>query len=147
MSEPTSPYASLQVKNYMSPTPETLTPEDHLLDADLRMRRAGVRHFPVVSDGCLVGLLSERDVRRYAASILYSTPEEYNKTFEQTLAGTVMSKGVTTVGPEAPLAEAASLLYAQRLGCLPVMDGDRLVGIITRADILRFANDVLSGAR
>ena len=147
MSEHPTAYASLQVKDYMSPTPETLTPQNHLLDADLRIRRGAFRHLPVVNDGRLVGLLSERDVRRHGASILYSTPEEYNKTFEQTLVETVMTRDVTTIGPEAALAEAAYLLHSRRLGCLPVMDGEQLVGIITRADLLRFANEALSGAR
>ena len=147
MGENESRFASLRVKDYMSPAPETLTPEDLLLNADLRIRRAGVRHLPVVSNGRLVGLLTERDVRRHGASILYSTSEDYNKTFEQTLVGTVMTRDVTTIGPDATLAEATSLLHSQRLGCLPVMDGQQLVGIITRADLLRFANDVLSGAR
>ena len=147
MGENESGFASLRVKDYMSPAPETLTPEDHLLNADLRIRRAGVRHLPVVSDGRLVGILSERDVRRHGASILYSTPEDYNKTFEQTLVGKVMIRDVTTIGPDAALGEATALLHSQRLGCLPVMDGQQLVGIITRADLLRFANDVLSGAR
>ena len=147
MSEQMTRYASLQVKDYMSPTPETLTPEDHLLDADLLIRRGGFRHLPVVNEGRLVGVLSERDVRRHGASILHSTPEEYNRTFEQTLVGTVMTKEVVTIGPDAALGEATSLLHSQRLGCLPVMDGEQLVGIITRADLLRFANDVLSGAR
>ena len=145
MSEQAS--AILQVKDYMNSSVSTLTPEDRLLDADLLIRRAGVRHLPVVSDGRLVGLLTERDVRRYAPSILHSTPEEYNEIFEQTQVGTVMTKDVTTISPDAPLAEAAALLYNQRLGCLPVMNGETLVGIITRTDILRYANDVLSGAR
>lgn len=140
------PSAVLRVKDYMNSSVSTLTPEDRLLDADLLIRRAGVRHLPVVSDGRLVGLLTERDVRRYAPSILHSTPEEYNEIFEQTLVGTVMTKGVTTISPDAPLAEAAALLYNQRLGCLPVMNGETLVGIITRTDILRYANDVLSRA-
>lgn len=141
------PSAVLRVKDYMNSSLSTLTPEDRLLDADLLIRRAGVRHLPVVSDGRLVGLLTERDVRRYAPSILHSTPEEYNEIFEQTLVGTVMTKEVTTISPDAPLAEAAALLYNQRLGCLPVMNGETLAGIITRTDILRYANDVLSGAR
>ncbi len=140
------PSAVLRVKDYMNSSVSTLTPEDRLLDADLLIRRAGVRHLPVVSDGRLVGLLTERDVRRYAPSILHSTPEEYNEIFEQTLVGTVMTKGVTTISPDAPLAEAAALLYNQRLGCLPVMNGETLVGIITRTDILRYANDVLGRA-
>ena len=147
MSEPVAKRAELRVKDYMTSNPETLTPEDRLLDAELLVRRAGIRHMPVVSEDRLVGLLTERDVRRYAPSILHSTPEQYNEIFENTLVDKVMTKEVTTIGPEATLAEAAAQLYAKHRGCLPVMDGERVIGIITRRDLLRFANDVLSGAR
>ncbi len=147
MSEPAAKRAELRVKDYMTSNPQTLTPEDRLLDAELLVRRAGIRHMPVVSENRLVGLLTERDVRRYAPSILHSTPEQYNEIFENTLVGKVMTKQVTTIGPEAPLAEAAAQLYAQHRGCLPVVDGEQVIGIITRRDILKFANDVLSGAR
>lgn len=147
MSDTDSRFATLRVKDYMTPNPQTLTPDQTLLDADLLIRRSGVRHLPIVTDDRLVGLLTERDVRRYAPSILDSTPEEYNRIFENTLVGKVMTKEVTTIAPEAPLAEAATLMVAQHRGCLPVMDGERLVGIITRRDLLKFANDVLTGAR
>ena len=146
MSKPAAKPAELRVKDYMTSNPETLTPEDRLLDAELLVRRAGIRHMPVVSEDRLVGLLTERDVRRFAPSILHSTPEQYNEIFENTLVGKVMTKEVTTIGPEAPLSEAAAQLYAQHRGCLPVVDGERVIGIITRRDLLRFANDVLSGA-
>lgn len=136
---------ALRVRDYMSTSLETLKEEDRLLDADLVIRRAGVRHLPVVMDGKLVGLLTERDVRRYAPSILNSTPDEYNDLFEKTLVGKVMTREVTTIGPDAPLSEAASILYSLHRGCLPVVNADgKLEGIITRRDILRFANEVLA---
>ena len=147
MSQPAASSTAPRVKDYMNSTVSTLSPEDRLLDADLLIRRSSVRHLPVVSDGRLVGLLTERDVRRFAPSILHSTPDEYNEIFEQTLVGTVMTKVVKTINPDAPLAEAASVLYLERLGCLPVLEGDKLAGIITRTDILRYANDVLNGNR
>ena len=147
MSQPAASTAALKVKDYMNSSVSTLKPEDRLLDADLLIRRASVRHLPVLSDGRLVGLLTERDVRRFAPSILHSTPDEYNEIFEATVVGTVMTKDVKTIRPDASLAEAAALLYSERLGCLPVVDGDELVGILTRTDILRFANDVLNGTR
>jgi len=147
MSETAAAVSALCVRDIMSSNPETLAPEDRLLDAELLIRRAGVRHIPVVSGGALVGLLSERDVRRYAPSILDSTPEAYNRIFEQTLIERVMTRDVGTTTPDTPLAEAASLMYSQRCGCLPVMEGGALVGILTRRDVLRFAVDVLSGNR
>jgi len=147
MSEAAARYVAVSVKDYMTSNPQTVSPQDTLLDADLLVRRAGIRHLPVVADGRLVGLITERDVRRYAPSILDSTPEQYNRIFESTKIATVMTKEVTTIAPSAPLAEAANMLVAQHRGCLPVMDGETLVGIITRRDLLRFANDVLTGVR
>ena len=137
-------FKALRVKNYMSTNPETLTPEDRLLDADLLIRRAGVRHIPVMSEGKLAGLLTDRDVRRYAPSILDSTPEEYNRIFEQTRVSTVMTRDVSTISPDATLAEAVAVLYGERRGCLPVVDGGQLIGILTRRDVLRFTNEILN---
>ena len=148
MSEGSTSIRDLKVKDFMTSNLETLSPEHRLLDADLLIRRSGVRHLPVVVDGDrLVGLLTDRDVRRYAPSILNSTPDEYNEIFEKTVVDKVMTKEVTTIPPDLPLGEAAAMLYTLHRGCLPVVDDGRLVGIITRRDILRFANEVLSGAR
>ena len=139
--------SALRVRDYMTSSLQTLNPDDRLIDAELLVRRSGVRHLPVVKDGNLIGLVTDRDVRRYAPSILDSTPDEYNKIFEQTVISTVMTKQVQTIRPDAPLAEAAEMLYAQHRGCLPVMEDGQLVGIITRRDLLRFANDILTGVR
>jgi acetoin utilization protein AcuB len=145
MADTATTRAGLRVRDYMSSTVSTLSPDDRLLDADLLVRRASVRHMPVLKDGKLVGLLTERDIRRYAPSILHSTPEEYNAIFEQTRVEKVMTHQVKTISPDAPLAEAASTLYQERLGCMPVVEDGKLVGIITRTDIMRFANDALLG--
>ncbi len=145
MADTATTRAGLRVRDYMSSTVSTLSPDDRLLDADLLVRRAAVRHMPVVQDGQLVGLLTERDIRRYAPSILHSTQDEYNDIFEQTKVEKVMTRQVKTISPDAPLAEAASMLYQERLGCMPVVENGALVGIITRTDILRFANDALQG--
>lgn len=148
MSEASAKLAGLRVKDFMSTKLETLAPDDRLLDADLVIRRAGVRHLPVVQDGRLVGLLTERDVRRYAPSILNSTPDDYNEIFQKTLVGKVMTREVTTISADAPLSEATSMLYSLHRGCLPVVDGQgALVGIITRRDILRFANQILNSEK
>lgn len=147
MTQQAAGLAQLKVRDYMSATVTTLSPDDRLLDADLVIRRTGVRHLPVVRDGHLVGILTERDVRRYAPSILDSTPDQYNEIFENTSIARVMTKNVKSIGPDAPLADAANLLYSERLGCLPVLDGEKVVGILTRTDLLRFAHSVLNGTQ
>lgn len=137
--------SAIRVRDYMTSGPTTLTPEARLLDAVLTIRGLNIRHLPIVSDGKLVGLLTERDVNRFSPSILRASQEEYNELFEQTLVRTVMTKNVSTVEPDAPLAEAVSLLMSNKLGCLPVVQGEELVGILALTDVLRFASDALNG--
>jgi acetoin utilization protein AcuB len=133
-----------RVRDYMTSDPMTLTPQDRLLDAEMMIRSSSVRHLPVMEHGALVGLVTQRDVRRYAPSILDSTPEQYNRIFEQTLVGTVMTNNPATISPDASLSEAINLMIDQHAGCLPVMEGERLAGIITRKDVLRCARDLLA---
>ena len=136
-----------RVRDYMTPEPQTLGIEHSLLDAVLLLRRSNLRHIPITEDGRLVGLLSDRDVARAAPSML--TPllqEEYNSVFEDTPLGKVMTRNPLAISPDAPLAEAVDLLYGNRLGCLLVLEGEKLIGIITVSDMLRALHDLISPA-
>ncbi len=127
-----------RVRDYMTAEPQSLGAEHSLLDAVLIMRRAGFRHIPIMEDGRLVGMLSERDVARAAPSLLLPLPpDDYNRVFEDTQVRKVMTKNLVTIAPDAPLSEAVDLLRSHRLGCLPVLEDGTLVGIITVADMLR----------
>lgn len=137
--------SNLRVRDYMTAEPATVQPDARLLEAVLAIRGLSVRHLPVVSEGKLVGLITERDINRFAPSILRTSQEEYNAVFEQTPVRTVMTRNVITVAPDSSLAEAVALLHDNKLGCVPVVEDDSLVGILTVTDLLRFANDVLSG--
>lgn len=137
--------ATSQVRDYMTADPQTLGAEHSLLDAVLIMRRAGFRHIPVMEDGRLIGVLSERDVTRAAPSLLLPLlPDDYNRVFEDTQVGKVMTKNPVSTTPDAPLAEAVDLLRSNRLGCLPVVEQGKLVGIITKADMLRALFDLIN---
>ena len=136
-----------RVRDYMTPDPQTLDVESTLLDAVLLIRRAELRHIPIMEDGRVVGILTDRDVGRVAPSVLGSgSPQEYNRFFEETRAGKVMTRNLVSIAPEAPLAEAVNLLYKNKLGCLPVLDGDRLIGIITVSDMLRALYDLVGSS-
>ena len=135
--ESKGPLAS-RVREYMTPEPQSLEVGKTLLDAVLMIRRDYVRHIPILAHGHLVGLLSDRDVNRLAPSLLIPhTPEEYNRVFADTPLEKVMTRNPRTIPPDAPLAEAVDLLFRERLGCLPVLDEGKLVGIITVSDMLR----------
>lgn len=125
------------VRDFMT-APATSLPRDaRLLDAALALRRSGFRHLPIVDGERLVGIITDRDVYRFAPSLLSRiTPEEYNAIFEETPLERVMTRDPLSVTPETPLLEAAAILHDHKLGCLPVVENGRLAGIITVTDML-----------
>jgi acetoin utilization protein AcuB len=134
-----------RVRDYMTVDPQTLGSEHSLLDAVLLVRRANLRHIPIMQDGQVVGVLTDRDIARASPSLLVPLPpDEYNRVFESTEVSKVMSRNPLTTTPDALLSEAAELLFANRLGCLPVVEKGKLVGIITISDMLRALRDLIT---
>ena len=132
------------VRDYMTPNPQTLDVQSTLLDAVLMMRRSELRHIPILESGQVVGILSDRDVARFAPSILVTlTAQDYNRVFEETPVAKVMSRKLVNTTPDTPLSEAVHVIYSQKLGCLPVLERDQLVGIITVTDMLRALHELI----
>lgn len=134
------------VRDVMSTNLTTLDYESRLLDAVLSMRSSGYRHLPVVNREKLVGVISDRDVQRAAPSLLSKiSQEEYNRIFEGTPITRIMVKNVITVNPTTPLRDAVRIVYENKFGCLPVVEGDnRLVGMVTVTDLLGVLDRLLS---
>ena len=129
------------VVDLMSTEMHTLGRNDTLTIADELMQQERVRHLPVLdSDGELCGIVSQRDLFRGAVlrSLGYGARAE-----ELMLASLAVKDAMTenplTVSAKAPLAEAARLMLEHKIGCLPVLDGARLVGILTEGDFVRLA--------
>jgi acetoin utilization protein AcuB len=125
------------VRDCMSAPASSLPKDACLLDAVLTFRRTGFRHLPIVDDGRIVGIISERDIQRVSPSLLSNVvQEEYNSVFEKTRLKDVMTRDPVTVTPDTPLRDAAIILNDQKVGCLPVAVNGTLVGIITVIDML-----------
>jgi len=136
------------VRDFMSSPVTTLPHDARLLDAALTLRRTGYRHLVIADGERLVGIITDRDVYRFAPSILSDmTPEEYNAIFENTPIEKVMTRDPHTVTPATPVREAIKLMYNQKLGCLPVVEGDRLVGIVTTTDMLNLLHKLITGGQ
>jgi CBS domain-containing protein len=105
-------------------------PEDSVALATQIMLWSGVRHLPVVRDGAVVGLLSERDVFRRGSAV--GAKDAARDTVER-----VMTSPALTIAPDKPLVAAMWLMAGRKLGCLPVVGQEGLVGIITTTDVLR----------
>jgi len=120
----------------MTRDPVTLGPEDRLMRALEIMRRHRIRRLPVVAGDRLVGLLTEGDVKRAQPSILVSNQDEFNRVMEDTEVSRVMIREVVTVSADTPLLEAARMLRETKFGTLPVLEAEKLIGIMTDADCL-----------
>ncbi len=128
----------LVVQEIMTAPATSLGVGASLMDAVLTLRSTGYRHLPIVDGEQLVGVISDRDVHRLAPSMLTKiSQEEYNSVFENTALEKVMTRNPLTVSPRTTLCDAAKIMHAKKLGCLPVVEDGHLVGIITKGDMLR----------
>jgi len=128
----------MNVVDIMTKNPITIKLRSPLRDALSQMEDHGIKHLPVVSpDGHLVGVVTDRDCR-LALNSPYILHERWQdeELVNQLQVRAVMSPAPIIVEPTAPAAEAARLMLTHRIGCLPVMRAETLVGIITRSDLL-----------
>ena len=132
------------VKNRMTTEVITLNPDQSLLKAMTLIQQKGIRHLPVVEGEKVVGMVTEFDVRKAGASDSTTLSVfELNYLLDQIKVGSFMSKKVITVSPEEPIEVAAKKIYDHKIGALPVVEKDRLVGLITSSDILETFIEVL----
>ena len=129
------------VSELMVDTVLTLQPSDNLNDARMMMKLANIRSTPVADDeGNFVGLITNRDLLACTISKLAEIDEAVQEEIDMAIrVSDVMQSEVQCVTPDTPLLDAAKLLFDRKCGCLPVLDGRKLVGIITEADFLRLA--------
>lgn len=126
------------VKNRMKRDPVTVMKDDSFRYALKLIRKEGIRHLPVLDGKKLVGIITDRDLRQAAPSPATTLEvHELNYLLERLKIEAIMTKKVITVTPQTSLQEAAKLLFAHKIGCLPVVENQELVGIITEGDILR----------
>jgi acetoin utilization protein AcuB len=125
------------VQDYMTTEVTSLQESDTLLDAAMVFVRSSFRHLPVLQGKKVVGIITERDVKQFAPSLLSgTTAEEYNAIMETTPISRVMTKNPMTLRPDQPIFEAARMLHQRRVGCMPVVENGELVGIVTTTDLL-----------
>lgn len=127
-----------EVRDLMTPVVKTLQRNDQLILADDLMRTQRIRHLPVLDeDGLVCGVVSQRDLFRGAlAKALGYGETAQQKLHSMLLVKEVMSTGLVTIGPHEPITNAARSMIENKIGCLPVVDGEKLVGILTETDFV-----------
>ena len=126
------------VKSRMSKYPLTIGPEESLSDTHRYMDEQKVRHLPVVADDKMLGLIAEDDLLKAEPSSATSLSVwEIHNLLMDVKVKSVMVKKVISTTEDTPIEEAAHLMLDNKIGCLPVLRDDKLVGIITESDIFR----------
>jgi len=129
--------ANLNVEDLMSTALLTVSPSDEIGAADMDMRLAGIRHFPVVDEhNNLLGVVSDRDVLRQIGAAGGGKVK----------ISDIMTRDVETTTADTAAADALELMLDKKIGCLPVTaeDDNHLVGMITETDFLQVALKALN---
>lgn len=136
------------VKDLMTPHPITISPEASITAAERVMRENNIRHLPVVSPGgALIGLITRTTLEQVLPSKLTTlSVYELHYQLDKINVRQAMMRQVITVGETVPIEQAARIMWEKKIGCLPVMRGNILVGIVTDIDLMRTMFDLL-GAR
>ena len=129
----------MTVERYMTPNPISVRPDTSLRKAQDLLHAHQIRHLPVVQRRRLVGIITDRDLRQLFPSPL-ATPEElerFGSDGARVKVRDVMNRRILSVTPDTRTHRAARLMVEHRIGCLPVLRGSTLVGIITTIDLLQ----------
>ncbi|MGB9833388.1 MAG: CBS domain-containing protein [bacterium] len=124
------------VKNHMTPNPITVEPNTPIFEALNLMKKHRIKQLPVVEDGKLLGLVTERDLLTVSPSPATTLSiYEINYLLSRMTVKEVMIKSPARISPDATIEEAAVIMREHRFGSLLVMEGENLVGIITESDL------------
>lgn len=113
------------VERWMTKEPITVRSDETLEAARRKMDAGKFRRLPIVDDGRLVGIITDRDLRQHVGAL------------ERVKVNAAMTEAVVTVTPTVALDQAAYLLVKHKIGAMPVVDAGKLVGIVTSSDMLR----------
>ncbi len=134
----------MKVREWMTPEPFTLTEGDRVKTAVQHLLSAGIRHVPILRDNVLVGIVTDRDLRRVLPSVeAGASPEKYQAFMERTTLRDIMTVDPVTCTPDTDIADAVEIFVERKLGAIPVVDGDELVAILTQIDVLRAFLEVI----
>jgi acetoin utilization protein AcuB len=127
----------MRVRDFMSSPAHVISPKQSMHDAMELMNQHHIRHLPVVDQGNLVGFVTDRDLRRAAPSPLSRGSGDPREILEKTPIEKVMVRSPATTTPEKPLKEAVQLMHDKKYGAIPVLEGKKLVGVLSQIDVLR----------
>ncbi len=138
----------MKVREIMSTDITTIRPSNSLQEAEMLMDENRIRHLPVLDGSQLVGIVTQRDVLAALPSSVGDFEFEDEKNFTSRVRiEEIMHSAIETITPDLDVAVAAEMLEIQKIGCLLVQSGKKLVGIITENDFVRLARKLLEAQK
>jgi acetoin utilization protein AcuB len=122
------------VGKHMTRNPVVIGPDDYLSSAQEKMRSGDFRLLPVVWDERLIGIVTDRDLRQYMGLL------------EKVKVNAMMTEILVTISPTDTIEKAAQLMLRHKIGGLPVVEGNKLVGVVTTSDLLHTFLDVMGAS-
>lgn len=128
----------MKVKDCITHEVVTIKPEASAREAFGLIKSMGIRHLVVVKEGVVLGIVTDRDLRRPKAADVFKSWDELYRVSDEFQVEDIMTSPVLTVDANADVREAAKSMVERHIGCLPVTDAHRgLAGIITETDLLK----------
>ncbi|MGD0073902.1 MAG: CBS domain-containing protein [Candidatus Binataceae bacterium] len=141
----------MRIEDWMKFPVQTIKPLDSLARARAVLEQYQINQLPVVLNRRLVGIITDRDLRSACPSVAEIAAVDTGKIAsamvnpDETAVERVMTEEVITLGPKDSVEQAARLMLTKRIGAIPIVEKERLVGIISRSDILGAFLGVLAG--
>ena len=135
----------MKVGDCMTKDPHSVQEDASMKEAMVLMRQHHIRHLPITEGTILVGIVTDRDVRKASPSLLSGVDmSEYEEVLSNTPVSRIMTREPFTATAETELKDAVQILLDKKVGGLPVVDGKELIGIFTEIDALNVLVNVLS---
>lgn len=136
----------MKVRRWMTPDPKTIKEDDFVRTAVMLVLQNRIRHLPVLRGESLVGIISDRDLKRAMPSVVAgATSEEYQAFMDETPIEQVMTASPITCTPDTDLVDLVREFCRHKVGAIPVVEGERVVGIVTQTDMMQAFLEVLEG--
>jgi CBS domain-containing protein len=136
----------VKVKEWMTPDPVTVTEEDQVKTAVQHLLSARIRHVPVLRGDELVGIVTDRDLRRALPSIeAGASPQKYQAFMKEAAVRDIMTPNPVTCTPNTDVVDAVKIFVERKFGAIPVVEDGKLVAILTHIDVMRALIEVLEG--
>ncbi|MBN1289666.1 MAG: CBS domain-containing protein [Actinobacteria bacterium] len=134
----------MKVRDKMTMNVYTVSPGDSIRRISELMTDMRLRRFPVMEEGKLAGIVTDRDFRNATESSVVLTEKKYHEYLLDTIkVESIMTTSPRVIGPDADLKEAALMLVEMKVGGLPVVEDDHLMGIITETDLIKALVELL----